>query len=96
MKYLHFLHIMHGKSNTGYSVTMGLSLGFLQSHRKCDVSSLIGILKYQLSEVENESLHLPYFLKTVSTQTVINPHEAILRLQQVKKDCQKGLPHHFF
>ena len=39
----------NGKSNTGYSVNMGLSLGFLQSHGKCDVhvSSPIGILKYQ-------------------------------------------------
>ena len=40
-------------------------------------------MKYQLSELEN--VHLPYSLKAVSMQTVIDPHEAMLRLQQVKK-----------
>ena len=82
----------YGKLNTASSVIVGLSLAFQQSHGIFDKSSLTTVLKYQLNEIENVSL--PYYIKAINMQTVIDPHEVLLRLQQVEKGLVT-LPYYF-
>ena len=66
------------------SVADGLSLTFQQSYGVHDSSSLTAMdyLKYTLSEIEN--VMLPDYLKTINMFTVIDPHNVILILQQIK------------
>ena len=42
----------------------------------------IDFLKYKLSEIENSGL--PFYLKLINMQAVLDPHMVILRLQQIK------------
>ena len=70
--------------NTSSSVHKGLILTFYQLYGVHDPSSLTAMdyLKYKLSEIEN--VVLPQLLKQINMCTVADPHDVILRLQQIK------------
>ena len=70
--------------NTAQSVREGLLLTFQQSYGVHDPLSLTAMdcLKYQLSEIEN--VVLPHYLKTINMDTVTDPHDVILSLQEIK------------
>ena len=70
--------------NTAQSVSQGLTLTFEQSYGVHDPSSLtvLDYLKYKLSEIEN--VELPFYLKTINTYTVTDPHHVIVLLQEIK------------
>ena len=78
--------------NTAQSVSDGLTLTFQQSYGVHDPSSLTAMdyLKYKLSEIEN--VELPFILKSINMYTVIDPHEVILLLQEIK-DALMTSPH---
>ena len=71
-------------SQNEISVVKGLLLTFQQSYGVHDPSSLTAMdyLKYRLSIIEN--VELPQYLKTVNTYTVIDPHNVIQILQEIK------------
>ena len=66
------------------SVDKGLTLTFKQSYGVHDLSSLTAMdyLKYTLSEIEN--VELPQYHKRINMCTVTDPHNIILKLQQIK------------
>ena len=70
--------------NTHQSVNEKLDTIFHLSYGIHDPSSLttVDFLKYRLSYIEN--LKLPWFLKSISMYTVIDPHQLILQLQHIR------------
>ena len=66
------------------SVHEALIITFQQSYGVHDLSSLTAMdhLKYMLCVVEN--VELPYYLKAINMYTVTDPHEIMLRLQQIQ------------
>ena len=80
---VHTLTPTGGKLNTASSVWKGLSLIFRHSYGVHDPSSLtiVDYLKFKLSEIE---ILLPVMLKKINMFTVIDPHDVILILQQIK------------
>ena len=70
--------------NTYQSVNEKLETIFHLSYGIHDPSSLttVDFLKYTLNHIEN--LKLPWFLKSISMCTVIDPHQLIIQLQHIK------------
>ena len=66
------------------AVSQQIRATFQQLYGVHDPLSLAAIdfLKYKLSEIENSSL--PYYLKLINMQAVLDPHSVIVRLQQIK------------
>ena len=79
-----------GKLNTLASVTKGITTTFQQSYGVHDPQSqsAVDYLKYKLSEIEN--CFLPYTLKTINMDTVIDPHNVIFILQELRDDLKKS------
>ena len=70
--------------NTYESVIDKLDTIYHLSYGIHDPSSLttVDFLKYRLSHIENSKL--PWFLKSISMCTVIDPHQLIIQLQHIK------------